>query len=351
MKPSFPTSSRRTRSRAIAVAMALLTTVAWHARADQGPVTSQPDTALTDKARDLFNEGREQFSEAQLDRAHASFLAAWALKRHWQIAGMLGECELRLGNHRDAAEHISFALRFGANQATTAEIAAMRSSFKEARKHVGELQIQVDRMGAEVLVDGSLIARTPLTDPVFVDPGMHEVEARVEQREGVRAKVQVGAGGTQTVSLSFTRSGGPVVANGPAGDAQGATHDATTRPMWPVYVGAGVAVVGLGLGVGYTIAARGKDNDREDLLSSLGGPNPCAPGNPNGAACARVVALRDDADKDRAIALGGFIAGGVAAAGTITYLVWPRRGGSTASTLVLPVAGREGAGLALLSLF
>ncbi len=350
MKASFPTSSSRTRSRAIAVAMTLLTTLACRAYADHGPVTSQPDTALTDKARDLFNEGREQFSEGRLDRAHASFLAAWALKRHWQIAGMLGECELRLGNHRDAAEHISFALRFGANQATTAEIAAMRSSFKEARKHVGELQIHVDRVGAEVLVDGSLVARTPLTDPVFVDPGMHEVEARVEQREGVRSKVQVGAGGTQSVSLSFTRGGGWAGTNAAAANLDGTTHHATNRPMWPVYVGAGVAVVGLGLGVGYTIAARGKDNDREDLLSSLGGPNPCAPGNPNGDACARVVSLRDDADKDRAIALGGFIAGGVAAAGTITYLVWPRRDGSTAS-LVLPVAGRDGAGLAVRSRF
>lgn len=323
----------------------------------QAPVTSQPDAALTDKARDLYNEGRDHYVAGRIDRAHASFLASWALKRHWQIAGMLGECELKLGKHRDAAEHLAFALRSGANQAKPEEIAAMRVSFAEARKQVGELEIQVDRVGAEVLVDGAVIGRTPLTEPVYVNAGEHELEARVEQREGVKGKTRVDAGGTQSVALSFTAaaanvpgssaSTGPSTNTGPSGKP----GDTAERPMWPAYVGAGVAVVGLGLGVGYTLAASGREDDRKALLASLTGANPCGPATPYGTECASVASLDSDARTDRRIALGGFVVGGVVAAGTVAYLLWPRHDAKTTSAMVIPIAGRDVAGLALHSSF
>src|SRR5262245_39603845 len=43
--------------------------------------------------------------------AYQSFLAAWKLKQHYQIAANLGRAELMLKKYRDAAEHMAFFLR------------------------------------------------------------------------------------------------------------------------------------------------------------------------------------------------------------------------------------------------
>src|SRR5512132_2502170 len=41
--------------------------------------------ALTDKAATLYDEGVVAFRKSKWAEARASFLAAWALKQHWQI--------------------------------------------------------------------------------------------------------------------------------------------------------------------------------------------------------------------------------------------------------------------------
>lgn len=338
MTASSSTSSIWTRTCASVALIALVASVATTSRADQGPVTSQPDSALTDKARDLYNEGRDHYAAGRFDRAHASFLAAWALKRHWQIAGMLGECELKLNRYRDAAEHLAFALRSGVNQAQDQEIAAMRVSFAEARKHVGELEIDVDRVGAEVLVDGAVIGRTPLTEPVFVDAGSHELEARVEQREAVQAKAKVEAGGTEKVSLSFT-AGGAVVP--PSGSPAPETSDHKPSAV-PAIVAGSVAVLGLGAGIGFTIARGNKLDDRDSLLESIGGKYACSSQSTHPEECAAVDDANDTASRYKWYAIGGFAAFGVGAAAT--YFLWPRDP-SKGSAWVQPLVGPNHAGL------
>src|ERR1700687_6037278 len=81
------------------------------------PVAAQPKSpaplptavAAAARARALHVEGARLFELGKYDQAYVAFLAAWALKKHPQIAANLGDCEVKIGKYRDAAEHFAFA--------------------------------------------------------------------------------------------------------------------------------------------------------------------------------------------------------------------------------------------------
>src|SRR5262245_21625199 len=104
------------------------------------------DEALTKKAAALYDEGVAAYRKSKWAAARASFLASWALKKHWQIAGNLGDCELKLGLYRDAAEHLSFFLRTMPQPTEEAE-----KLLQQAREKTSRLAIRVDTDGADVL--------------------------------------------------------------------------------------------------------------------------------------------------------------------------------------------------------
>src|SRR5262245_11666729 len=67
--------------------------------------------AGTEKARELHAQGDRLYERGEYARAHTAYVAAWSLKKHYQIAGNLGDCEVRIGKYRDAAEHLSYFIR------------------------------------------------------------------------------------------------------------------------------------------------------------------------------------------------------------------------------------------------
>lgn len=168
-------------------------------RADEGP--------LSDTARELFVKGVKAFEHGQWEQCRAALLAAFAIKPHAQVAGNLADCELKLGKHREAAEHAWFSLRVLRPDAPSERRASIEAMLKEAQAKVGTLRIVVE--DAEVLVDGRPVGRAPLAGPVFVEPGRHAIEALRAGDTSARATVEAAAGETREVVLAFKKSEGP----------------------------------------------------------------------------------------------------------------------------------------------
>jgi hypothetical protein len=160
--------------------------------------------ALTDKARQLYLEGLEALKKSQWAEAHASFLAAWRIKPHYQIASNLGLSELKLGKHRDAAEHLTWYLR-EAPKTKEKERQRAQVLLAEARSKVATITMEVTPDGAEVLVDGTVIGRSPFTLPVFLEPGKHGIEARLDGYVAVNAAVVAEAAKEAGVSLRLEK--------------------------------------------------------------------------------------------------------------------------------------------------
>lgn len=256
------------------------------------PALAQND-AVTEMARQRFQEGVKFFDGRKYEEARAAFLQAYALKQHPAVLLNLAQSELRSNRPADAARHFAAFLRD--NPAASAhERQGAQRGLDEARTKCGRVRVVVDTDGADIFVDGEPVGASPLAEPVDVATGARKVEAR---QGGHTAALTVTAVAGKTVDASLTvepvattpiappvpsGSGAPAddvvaspakvePANGPAAepeapnalrpdDARGdegtsASSPSSRQPVIPwfmshplAWVGSGLAVVGLGVG-------------------------------------------------------------------------------------------------------
>ncbi|WP_437488225.1 PEGA domain-containing protein [Sorangium sp. So ce1014] len=310
-----------------------------------------PGEAMSDKARKLYLEGVAASEKKRWADAHASFVAAWALQKHYTILGGIGTCELMLQRYRDAAEHLAVYVRELEQDATATphERAAAAETFAKARAHVGAVLVHADVPGAAVVVDGAVVGKTPLLDPVFLEPGPHTMGVRHDDHAPQETAVEVAAGSEIRRAFELER---PPVSAPPPSPAPPPRDGAKRSNVGVLLAGGAAAGAGVIAGVVFTLAANGKASDARRQWTVVdamdGGAVNCsrpAPGS-QGQQCEDLSSLVDDKYLFSNIAMWSFIGGGVAVLGTLGY--WVATPPSTAEkhVRVAPLVTPGGGGIA-----
>lgn len=317
----------------------------------------------TDRARELHKQADELFSKRQFDKARAAYLAAWALKKHWQIAASLGDTELRLGLHRDAAEHLTAMIAMYPPEEDKQTLSDAKAMLEKAKAKIGTVTLTSNVEGADVSVNGTVIGKTPLRDPIYLDPGSHNIEVK---KVGFISKSQAvvsGAGKAERIDVTLEpeNTGGALPVPDPkkTGPQDPKKDNGTKNPdpdpvpppssgkSVPLLVTGGI-LAGAGVVVGATLLGLGasRASERDDMVASLGGPSPCGEGTPHTSACAEITSLDDDYV---AFSIGGGVSLGVGVAlgiATLTYgLVPSGKSDDQARTFILPVVTKDTAGI------
>jgi hypothetical protein len=292
-----------------------------------------------DEARRLYRSGVAAFDADKPEEARKLLLQAWSIRRTYDVASVLGQIELILNLPRDAAEHLDFAIRNFPPQLSADALQRVRDTYSQAEKRVGILIVRSDRPGTRVLVDGEPVGVSPLTTPLFLEPGSHKIEgenggARVERT------VLAEAGATQSLGLELGK-------NSPAKVTPVPARESSIRPV-SLIVGGTIVLVGSALGVGFAMSAASA-RDRGDALRASLADGDCAPGRAISPSCGALRKAGEDHDRDRNIATASFVVAGAALAATAAY--WflgssdePASGGSPARVRIgATVAKREGA--------
>lgn len=161
--------------------------------------------AVTEVARQRYEEGVKAFDTGRYEDARAAFLQAYALKRHPAVLLNLGQSELRSGHYEDAGNHLQQFLRLhtsaSAEQKKTAE-----KGIADAKKKTGFVIVIADANGAAVSIDGVAAGTTPLLDPVFVKPGKHTIVATY-QNKSATTQVDAKAGSAAAATLTLGTAG------------------------------------------------------------------------------------------------------------------------------------------------
>jgi len=266
--------------------------------------------AATDRARALHLEGAALFEQKKYDQAYVAFVAAWALKRHPQIAANLADCEVKLGKYRDAAEHFMFMVRDPKGEAQSEEKQEAQRRLKEVQAKIGTLAITVNVGGAEVLVDGKSMGTSPLQEPIFVDPGSHTVEARKEGFPSARMTTTVAASSSSALTLDLQSP--PTV---------------EAKSIKLLVGGTALTAVLLGSGIVFTVVSNGKASDADAKLNDLhtvGGSRPCVSGK-LAADCATLASLNQSSDTFHNLAIVGYAVAGAVGIATLTYALVPTK--------------------------
>jgi len=310
-------SSRLLAAAACAIALAASHPDAWA----QG---AAPRGAAS--ADQLFEEGNKAYDGSDYALAAKKYREAFAIKPTFDIAANLGAAELKLAQFAEAANHLAFAIRNFPPSGDPKKKAGAEKLYGEARRKVGAFEITAPA-GAEVSVDDVKRGVAPLADPVFVDPGEHQIEAKSGGQTGEKSarvlasestKVDVAFGAT-----SASGAGAGPVTQPPGGESGGA--DDGGPPYWPGIALAATGGVAIGVGLGLFVAGSGADSDGDALAKEIKDSGTVCTEPPSGPLVAKCADGEDKQSEAQGLQLGGGIAmgvGGAMAVGGIVYLIW-----------------------------
>jgi hypothetical protein len=305
-------------SRALVLSACLLATLATRdALADDHPVPIDstavaPEAALTEAARGVLREAVDAANAGDFATCRTKAAGVWDSIKHPLAAGLLGSCEVELGQYRQGAEHLRFALDHDEGKAQ-GRLETMQKDYERAKAKVSILTVQSNVDGADVMLDGAFVGKTPLR--VYVEPGTRDLLVRsgkVEQKQNV--PLEAGRERVLAVTLDL---GGDVATPKPGGGG---------RPAWPGIVGLSVGGASIVVGAVLIGVAKGKAGEADDLDCTTG----------DAATRTACVANGDDLYSSANGLQGGGIAalsiGGALAIGGLVYLVLPDGGGEKPPT-------------------
>jgi hypothetical protein len=277
-----------------------------------------------------FAKGSAAHEAGKYAEARELFLKVWAVNKAWDVAANLGLSELNLNMHVEAAEHLSYALRWfpASEPASTKEVLERRLA--AAKAEVATVNVKVNVDGARVSINEQPRGAAPLESDVFVTPGKVRVSAQKEGYDAASKVADVPKGEHATVELTLVATPAP----------------AKELPKWPVLVGGGLAVVALGAGIGVTVAGSDKGNAALKVSDDIyNAHRSCIIGAANyDARCDSVKSESSTADGMNRAGIGLLVGGGVLAAGSAVYAIFALRSGAKDSAVVVPVISPTGAG-------
>ena len=356
----------------LCAALVLATAAAGPSANAQPPPTAgarNPDDVK--RAREAFLRGDRFYADQKWSDAEAAFLSAWSQNPTFDVASNLGLTQFKLGKFRDAAEHLAFALRHWPLIGPVARRQNAQEKLRAAKTHVATITVKVNVEHATVSVDGTTIGKAPLDLEIFVEPGRHTVEAKLDEHDAASQVVELAAGASSNVSLTLAKTvvAAPVV-KGQEPDAhakrevlpepvpvvrapkeeQPASPPSSKRNVIPGAVLGSVAGVALVTGIGLIGAAAAKRASASSISQSISAAHDVCgvTGALNlSAECGNLANLGKTSDTLDRVGVGVMVGGGAVAAGTLVYFLWPQERPSTAtgSLRLAPSASTTGGGL------
>ena len=297
-----------------------------------GTAMAEPTAAEKETARTLLLSGREKRKAGQNKEALADFEKAHAIM-HVPTTGLdLGKTQEALGLLVEARQTYLEASRVP-KQAN--EAAAFENARREAKKladgispRLATLTVTVPK-DAKVKIDEDEISGSSIGVPLKVNPGKHQIVGSLGSDEK-RTTVDLGEGESKSIELEL--AGGAASPSGDKDHVKDKGQKGETKPNTLVWVGGGIAAVGVAVGAVTGVMAF---SIKSDVDSRCDAQHRCPQESPH---------LWDDIDRGVLmgnIATGAFIVAAIGGGILVYGLLNPQRAepasaGSAPKIRVLP---------------
>jgi hypothetical protein len=369
---------------------------------------------ITEVARQRFTDGVTAYDAGRFEEARLAFQQAYTLTQKPILLLNIGLSEVKGGKLIEGGNHLLQFLR-EVKDAKPEQRKSANDALATVGAKANSLTITVDVSGAEVSVDGAKVGVSPLPGPLFVEPGSRTIMASLNGKSAF-TKVDAPRGKSASANVVLGQSAPPAVVAPIAAVPPAAATAAPTAPPPPspypassaslapppvpptapfappttapaptepsgqptllqwyldrplAWVGTGLTAVGLGVGIGFSAAASASSSDVDEVARQIRDKAaadgvtsaPCGPLDGSGAgdvypsACGVLRNAISVNDANTAVAVTGWVVGGLALAGTVTYAVFdwylPKKSAADSGALQLGVfpilaPGVRGAGV------
>jgi hypothetical protein len=140
------------------------------------PVRAQApgEDATTAMARARFKEGVSFYDKGEFEQARASFLQAYALKKHPAVLLNLAWSCLKSGHVLEGEKYFRQLLAEG-REITDKQRADANDGLAQSHAKLGRIEV-VATAGTDVTIDGERVGTAPLGESVSVEAGAHTVK-------------------------------------------------------------------------------------------------------------------------------------------------------------------------------
>ena len=291
-------------------------------------------------ANPQYRKAFDALAQKNWAEARRLLLPLWQKARTWDVAAGLGQAEFLLQNRALGATYTAFALANLPPKEKTKTAERLRAALAEMKEAVATIHVTVSQDGAEIWVAGELVGTSPLARELYLDPGIHSIQARLESGAQSGQRLEVQAGKSYEVALSVDNPvdashagiapATPASATPTAGIAPPpAAGDSGGRTWVPVFVTGGLAVAAAAIGTGFAVDARSAKADGAKALSEAEaqfGMNPCTASNGGGSEiCQSLENAEDRRKSSNTVATVSFVVSGVFAVAAIgSYFLWAK---------------------------
>jgi len=190
-------------ARALAAALSvLLVASAMPATAVAQP---SPSPALITEARKHYETGLQLTRDEAYEAALAEFERAYQLAPNFRILYNIGGIHRQLNDFAGALRALEQYLAEGGTSVPAARRGEVQKDVDVLRKRVGRVRVAVDLEGADVTVDDVPAGKSPLADPLVVNPGRRRIGVAKRDYLPATSVVTIVGGETITVELSPTK--------------------------------------------------------------------------------------------------------------------------------------------------
>jgi hypothetical protein len=128
-------------------------------------------------AHEHYEKGLAAFDDERFQDASDEFEAAYRISPAFAVLYNIGRVDGALGRSVEAVQALEKYLAQGAAAIAPDRRKEVTAEIDRQRARIGSLTIRTVPASADVRVDGKLIGKTPLAEPVLVSTGTHTIEA------------------------------------------------------------------------------------------------------------------------------------------------------------------------------
>lgn len=294
-----------------------------------------PTVTRAEDIDQLYDQGQAAFEKENYQEAHAKLSAVWASRKSYDVATVLAQTEMRLGRHRDAAEHLAYAVAHFPVSAKMDLRKQIEAMFAEARANVGMVRIHVKPAIASVRVAGREWGPEGHNGPIFVDPGKVTIEVSAAGYRPTRRVLDVAKGTEAEATIVLMAEQVP------------------ERSRVPAYVMGGVGVASLVAGGILLGSGFAKKAEAYAIRDDSGQCTKAASGPELHMRCEEMRGIAHAADVLGNTGIGLLAVGAAAVVGAGVYWMWPNPVArpAKASSQLVPAVGAAGGGLVWIGSF
>src|SRR5450432_2251716 len=136
------------------------------------------DTDPKQEAARRFERAIKLYEESDYALALAEFERVYELVPNYRVLYNIAQVSVQLGRYARALSTFKEYLKQGAAELPAERVTEVHAELANLVGRTAHVDVRVDRPGAEIVFDGSLVGTAPLPESLVVDVGEHRIQVR-----------------------------------------------------------------------------------------------------------------------------------------------------------------------------